>query len=201
MSYFDVRTGHALLGYAPAFGRYTLGATVDYNIDAIAAALLDKIGQIKLDFGFVGLGSLKLEELVPDEIESALNAALSSALSRYVQRQLDLSKDATANNVADAISSDFISKIRPKLMGYVGLDNSSNEFLLIMFNTLMDVGRVSLKSSIKSVLTKVGKAAGAKENQFAIDSTNPYGGAKSSFPIVPVAIGAAALLAVILLVR
>ena len=202
MAYFDVRTGHALLGSFPStYGRYTMGAAsgVDYNIDAIASALLDSIGQISINFGKVipGLGKLKLEELVPDEIEVVINTVLSTALSKYVQSQFDLSKDATANNVADAISADLINKIRPKLMDYVGV-KQSDSIAFPVFMATMDVARTSLKSAIKNILVKIGKAAGAKENPYGINSPNPYGG-KSSIPIIPIAIGAGVLVLVLLL--
>jgi hypothetical protein len=194
MAYFDVRTGHALLGYVPAYGRYTMGASANYEISAITSALLNEIGQIKLGKPI----NLKLEAFVPDALELVLNKVLAGALSRYITTALDLEKPATAESIADVISSELFAQILPKMRGYVG--NPSDDNWQWIWTPIFDVLRIGLKTAIKDAIVRVAKKLKAEGIIDPITGL-PTGKSNimSNIPIIPIAIGAGVLVLVLLL--
>jgi hypothetical protein len=194
MAYFDVRTGHALLGSFPfTYGRYTLGAGANYEISAITSALLNEIGQIKLGKPI----NLKLEAFCPDELELVLNKVLAGALSRYITTALDLEKPATADSIADVISSELFSQILPKMRIYIG--NPSDSYWQGIWIPIFDVLRTMLKGLIKDAIVRVAKKLKAEGMIDPITGLPPGKSATSSIPIIPIAIGAGVLVLVLLL--
>jgi hypothetical protein len=192
MAYYDVRTGHSLLGYVPAYGRYTMGSSANYDISAIASALLNEIGQIKIPRPI----NLKLEAFVPDEIELVLNKVLADALSRYITTALDLEKPATADSIADVISSELFSAILPKMRNYVG--NPSDDNWNFIWTPIFDVLRITLKGAIKDAIVRVGKKLKADGIVDPVTGLPTGKSNTSNIPIIPIAIAAALALVIIL---
>ena len=195
MAYFDTRTGHALLGSFPStYGRYTLGAgAANYEISAIASALLNEIGQIKIPKPI----NLKLEAFVPDALELVLNKVLAGALSRYITTALDLEKPATADSVADVISSELFAQILPKMRSYIG--NPSDFYWQTIWTPIFDALREGLKIAIKDAIIRVAKKLKADGMIDPITGLPTGKSATSSIPIIPIAIGAGVLVLVLLL--